>query len=260
MDRRSFLTTGATVALLPLTEAPAFAQARRQRRCHAQRPVRGDLPGRGPNLADARDLARPRQGPECRAQVETANRPGSPVSAARTWRATAARSRSCRRSAAASLSDAAKLNREVVLYQLETATAAPSRWNINSAQRPYPIFQQGGAYFSIPDFLNSAHTIDNAADAEAYLSRLEPVRDGARQRHRRAARAGRARLPRAGLVDRPDARPDAQAARHRARAEHDGRVDRQAHARQAHRRRLGRARGEDRRRLRSIPRSTGRSR
>ena len=27
MDRRTFLTTGATVALLPLTEAPAFAQA-----------------------------------------------------------------------------------------------------------------------------------------------------------------------------------------------------------------------------------------
>ena len=70
------------------------------------------------------------------------------------------------------LSDAAKLNREVVTYSLETAIAAPSRWNIDSAQRPYRIFQQGGAYFSTPDFLNSAHTIDNAADAEAYLARL----------------------------------------------------------------------------------------
>jgi len=71
-----------------------------------------------------------------------------------------------------SLSDAAKLNREVVIYSLETAIAAPSKWNVDSAQRPYPIFQQGGSYFSTPDFLNSAHTIDNAADAEAYLSRL----------------------------------------------------------------------------------------
>lgn len=71
------------------------------------------------------------------------------------------------------LSEAAKLNREVVTYSLETSIAAPSRWDIDSAQRPYRIFQQGGAYFSTPDFLNSAHTIDNAADAEAYLSRLE---------------------------------------------------------------------------------------
>ena len=70
------------------------------------------------------------------------------------------------------LSDAARLNREVVLYSLETATAAPSRWDIDSAQRPYRITQQGGAYFSSPDFLNTAHTINNAADAEAYLSRL----------------------------------------------------------------------------------------
>jgi uncharacterized protein (DUF885 family) len=38
-------------------------------------------------------------------------------------------------------------------------------------QRPYPIFQQGGSYFSTPDFLNTAHTIETAADAEAYLSR-----------------------------------------------------------------------------------------
>jgi uncharacterized protein (DUF885 family) len=71
------------------------------------------------------------------------------------------------------LSEAARLNREVVIYSLETSIAAPSRWNIDSAQRPYRIFQQGGAYFSTPDFLNSAHTIDNAADAEAYLARLQ---------------------------------------------------------------------------------------
>jgi uncharacterized protein (DUF885 family) len=73
----------------------------------------------------------------------------------------------------ATLSDAAKLNREVVLYSLETNTVAPTRWNIDSAQRPYPITQQGGAYFDTPDFLNTTHTIDNGADAEAYLSRLQ---------------------------------------------------------------------------------------
>ena len=75
----------------------------------------------------------------------------------------------------ASLSDAGKLNRDVIIYQAESGMVAAEKFDIDSVQRPYPIFQQGGAYFSTPDFLNSAHTIDNAADAEAYLSRLALV-------------------------------------------------------------------------------------
>ena len=75
----------------------------------------------------------------------------------------------------AALSDAARLNREVVLYQMETGITPADKFNIDSVQRPYPIFQQGGTYFSTPDFLNTAHTIENAADAEAYLSRLALV-------------------------------------------------------------------------------------
>jgi len=75
----------------------------------------------------------------------------------------------------ATLSDAAKLNRDVIIYQAETGMVAAEKFGIDSVQRPYPIFQQGGAYFSTPDFLNSAHTIENAADAEAYLSRLSLV-------------------------------------------------------------------------------------
>jgi len=73
------------------------------------------------------------------------------------------------------LSDSSKLNRDVVVYQLETGIIPPERFNIDSVQRPYPIFQQGGAYFGLPDFLNTDHTIENAADAEAYLSRLALV-------------------------------------------------------------------------------------
>jgi uncharacterized protein (DUF885 family) len=71
------------------------------------------------------------------------------------------------------LSDANDLNRDVLVYQLEAQEIAPARFGIDSVVRPYPIFQQGGAYFSTPDFLNSAHTIKTSADAEAYLSRLE---------------------------------------------------------------------------------------
>jgi len=72
----------------------------------------------------------------------------------------------------ASLSPAAALNREIVLYDLGTNITAPAKFDLDSVQSPYLISQQDGAYFSIPDFLDSAHTIDTAADAEAYLSRL----------------------------------------------------------------------------------------
>lgn len=72
-----------------------------------------------------------------------------------------------------SLSDANQLNVDVLVYSLEQQEVAPARYNIDSVVRPYPIFQQGGAYFSVPDFLNSAHTIKTTADADAYLVRLE---------------------------------------------------------------------------------------
>lgn len=73
----------------------------------------------------------------------------------------------------ASISPANQLNLDVVVYQLEGQALAPARFQLDSVVRPYRIFQQGGAYFSVPDFLNSAHTIRTTEDAEAYLARLE---------------------------------------------------------------------------------------
>ena len=71
------------------------------------------------------------------------------------------------------LSPSAKLNLEVVTYSLTGQTVAPERFGLDSAIRPYRIFQQGGAYFSVPDFLNTAHTVNSKEDAEAYLDRLD---------------------------------------------------------------------------------------
>jgi uncharacterized protein (DUF885 family) len=172
MDRRSFLTASATVALLPLTEAPAFAAA----------PGNGDA--KLDQLFDDIFQERARTSPELASQLGLDKGPNAalkskldtrPNSVARHENLARDRRAIAKLQAVspASLSDAAKLNREVVLYSLDTNTHAPARWDIDSAQRPYPIFQQGGAYFNTPDFLNTAHTIDNAADAEAYLSRLQ---------------------------------------------------------------------------------------
>ena len=73
----------------------------------------------------------------------------------------------------AGLSPAAALNREIVLYSLKQDAIAPGRFNLDSTVRPYRIFQQGGAYYSVPDFLNDAHVIATKADADAYLARLD---------------------------------------------------------------------------------------
>ncbi len=72
----------------------------------------------------------------------------------------------------ATLSAPAKLNREIVIYDAERSLTGPTKFDLDSPQNPYLISQQDGAYFSIPDFLNSTHPINNAGDAEAYLSRL----------------------------------------------------------------------------------------
>src|SRR5215204_1812452 len=60
----------------------------------------------------------------------------------------------------AGLSDAAKLNREVILWDLKTSNVGPKQFDISNPQSPYEVSQQDGSYFSIPDFLHSAHTID----------------------------------------------------------------------------------------------------
>jgi uncharacterized protein (DUF885 family) len=174
MDRRSFLATSAALSFAPLAEAPAFAAATKSAGSGDARlnqlfeDIFQERVRTSPELATSLGLDK---GPNAALKSKLDTRPSNVArheDLARNRRdiakVTAIRP--------ATLSDAAKLNREVVLYSLETQTAAPARWDIDSAQRPYPIYQQGGAYFSTPDFLNTAHTINNAEDAEAYLSRL----------------------------------------------------------------------------------------
>lgn len=93
---------------------------------------------------------------------------------------------------AARLSEAQALNLDVILYLLEQQTVAPGRFDLGGVQRPYRITQQGGSYFSVPDFLNTAHTINVASDCEAYLSRLKDfarnLRTDTQMQQREAAR------------------------------------------------------------------------
>ena len=70
------------------------------------------------------------------------------------------------------LSPASRLNRRIVAYQLDQQAVSPQRFGIETVVRPYRIFQQGGAYYEVPDFLNDTHVVATTADAEAYLARL----------------------------------------------------------------------------------------
>lgn len=72
----------------------------------------------------------------------------------------------------AGLTAAGKRNRALALYMMDQRITAPARFELDSVQRPYRVFQQGGAYFRVPDFLNSQHPVATVDDAEAYLSRL----------------------------------------------------------------------------------------
>jgi uncharacterized protein (DUF885 family) len=67
---------------------------------------------------------------------------------------------------------------------------------------PYVVIQNVGAYLDVPRFLDSEHRIENAADAEAYLERLQSCAkqlDGELGRIRAARAAGL--VPPAFLID-----------------------------------------------------------
>ena len=69
----------------------------------------------------------------------------------------------------------AALDLEVVEYGLKNMIADNERFTYGSAGgrfAPYVISQLTGPYQDIPDFLDSRHRIRDAADADAYLSRI----------------------------------------------------------------------------------------
>lgn len=75
----------------------------------------------------------------------------------------------------AALSPAAKLDYEIILYQLQRGVAGAERFTYGSSMgryAPYVLSQLTGAYRDVPDFLDSQHRIKDAADADAYLARL----------------------------------------------------------------------------------------
>ena len=71
----------------------------------------------------------------------------------------------------ATLSEQGRVRHAVVKDMLQQRlVSAP--FDVPSVGAPYRLSQQDGAYFSVPDFLDSTHPVETADDAEAYLARL----------------------------------------------------------------------------------------
>lgn len=68
-----------------------------------------------------------------------------------------------------------RVNLDTVLYTVDTAVMGMDRYDFgdDGNPNPYRVSQLTGSYQSVPDFLDTMHTIDTPEDAEAYLSRLE---------------------------------------------------------------------------------------
>jgi uncharacterized protein (DUF885 family) len=84
----------------------------------------------------------------------------------------------------ARLSSAGRTDYDVVAYAYRQIVEGGERFRYGEAPgggyapySPYVLSQLSGAYQSTPDFLDSVHPVKTAADAEAYLQRLEGFAD-----------------------------------------------------------------------------------
>lgn len=172
MDRRQFLTTTAAGAVTALTASRALAAP-------------GGQDARLRAMLDGFFYERLNESPEqaTRLGLDTGERAAlrgrlSDVSAAGVARdlarskAQAAQLKTVDR---AQLSPASQIDYDVVGYQLSRAIGGERFGYGETAGRyaPYVISQLTGSYREVPDFLDSQHRVKDAADADAYLSRLE---------------------------------------------------------------------------------------
>ncbi|MGA0607427.1 DUF885 domain-containing protein [Phenylobacterium sp. VNQ135] len=71
------------------------------------------------------------------------------------------------------LSGMAAVNYDTLLFELETTEEGNRRFAYPAGGSPYVLAQICGSWQEVPDFLDSQHTVETRADAEAYIARLE---------------------------------------------------------------------------------------
>jgi len=175
MDRRLFLQGAAGVALA--AASPAFAQSDEDARLRALLDRFWDEQiDEAPEAASSLGLdTGARAG--LRARLSDYSQAGRVAMFQRT-KGRLARLKAIDR---AKLSAAAQIDYDVVAYQYETAVNGGERFRFGEGPSasfsyapysPYVVSQLSGPYQAIPDFLDSKHPVQTAADADAYLQRL----------------------------------------------------------------------------------------
>lgn len=178
MDRRTFLAAGTATAAIAAT--PGAARA-----LQAAKPAAGPGDAGLNAIFDALLKDTIQRAPELATSIGFDKGPGAALKRQLTDRSPAAKAKSQADTKAylakieavdpATLSESSKLDREIVIYSLSSQLLPRDKFQLDSVMRPFAIFQQGGVYFSMPDFLNTTHTIATKDDAEALLSRLEQM-------------------------------------------------------------------------------------
>ena len=73
----------------------------------------------------------------------------------------------------AALTPAEQVNYDTIVYTRRSAARFDAFPYGSGGSSPYVLSQQDGAYQEVPDFMDTKHPVANAADADAYLARME---------------------------------------------------------------------------------------
>lgn len=169
LDRRSFLLTTAGAALM--TAAPALAQGSEDAKLKALLDrIFEDQVDDSPERATSLGLDKGARA-ALKGQLDDVSTAAREARLAKVRTRVAALNGIDRQA----LSTASKVDLDVVLYQNSHALSNGEKYkfgNVGGRFSPYVISQQNGAYQEIPDFLDNQHRVANAADADAWISRL----------------------------------------------------------------------------------------
>jgi uncharacterized protein (DUF885 family) len=177
LDRRQFLGSAAAIAALQLLPGCASRAARQGQSgdllAQIAEAILAEYPENATSLGLDKDA---RQGLKSRLTDRSLH------GRARLAGAAADRLRRLERVDEAALDPAARIDHGVALASHRIAVEGfrfpygdvvtlSQNWSYRNG--PYVVAQNTGAFVEIPDFLDSSHIVANAADAEAYLARLE---------------------------------------------------------------------------------------
>jgi uncharacterized protein (DUF885 family) len=172
LNRRAFLCAAASAAVAPVPGARAQSAAAPSDRAGAELArliddIMDEWLRRSPEQATSLGLDK---GPRAGAKWRLDDRSLAAVKEdRRNVAANLARLKTIDRKA---LGGQSAVNYDIVAYWLDSDDQA-NRWFDYASGRPYVLSQMYGAYTDVPDFLDSKHTIETRADADAYLARLE---------------------------------------------------------------------------------------